>query len=97
MIVGLTPSAAIPGVQVYPNPYQGETQVHFDMTETAHVKVEAFDVAGKFVGLVADGLRDAGSQSIRFSAADFDAPAGVYLLRLTVGERTMTLRVNEMR
>lgn len=97
VLVGIAPAAVIPGVQVYPNPYQGETQLHFDMTETAQVKVEAFDVAGKFVGLVADGLRDAGSQTIRFSAADFDKPAGVYLLRLTVGERTMTLRVNEIR
>ena len=96
VLVGIEPSAAIPGVQVYPNPYQGETQLHFDLTEATQVKVEAFDVAGRYVGLVADGIRNAGAQEIGFSAANFDKPAGVYLLRLTVGERTMTLRVNEI-
>jgi PKD repeat protein len=89
--------ASIPGLQVFPNPFRGETQVRFAMTEAAEVKLEAFDVQGRLLGVVAEGFRNAGQQIIPFSAARMGAPAGVYLLRLTVGERVATLRVTEMR
>jgi PKD repeat protein len=97
VIVGMEGAVAIPGLQVSPNPYQGETQVRFGMTETAWVKLEAFDVQGKLIGVVAEGQRDAGNQVIPFSAARLGAPAGVYLLRLTVGEKVATVRVAEVR
>lgn len=96
VVVGVE-AAAIPGLQVAPNPYQGATQVRFFTTEAAHVRLEAFDVQGKWIGIVTDGMRNAGSQVIDFSAARWGAPAGVYLLRLTVGEHIATLRVQELR
>jgi hypothetical protein len=49
------------------------------------------------VAVVHDGLLDAGTQTLQFSAAAMGAPAGVYLLRLTIGTQQATLRVQEIR
>jgi hypothetical protein len=96
-LVGIDNALTIPGLTVFPNPYQGTTHVQFSMTETDHVKLEAFDVQGKLVAVVHDGLLDAGTQTLQFSAAAMGAPAGVYLLRLTIGTQQATLRVQEIR
>ncbi|MFN8396064.1 MAG: PKD domain-containing protein [Bacteroidia bacterium] len=97
VVVGVEDAIAIPGLQVAPNPFRGSTQVRFRMDEAAQVRMEAYDLQGKLIGIVADGFRDAGDQTIEFSASKFGASTGVYLLRLTVGERTETLRVQELR
>lgn len=97
VLVGVEEAMTIQGLQVAPNPFQGSTQVRFRMTEAAQVRMEAYDLQGKLIGVVADGLRDAGDQAIDFSASKFGASAGTYLLRLTVGEQSATLRVQELR
>jgi PKD domain/Secretion system C-terminal sorting domain len=96
VLVGIENAFSIPGLSVFPNPYQGTTNVQFSMTVADNVKLEAFDVQGKLVAVVHDGLLDAGTQTLRFSAAALGAPAGVYLLRLTIGTQQATLRVQEM-
>lgn len=97
VMVGVEDAIAIPGLQVAPNPFRGSTNVRFRMDEAAEVRMEAYDLQGKLIGIVVDGFRDAGEQSIEFSASKFGASAGVYLLRLTVGAQTETLRVQELR
>ncbi len=96
VIVGVDAPLALRGLQVYPNPYRGETQLVLEMTESEVVKLEAFDAQGKLVGLVHEGALATGPQALRFSAAAFGAPAGVYLLRLTVGAQQATVRVHEL-
>jgi PKD repeat protein len=97
VVVGLENAFAIPGLSVFPNPYQGTTHVQFSMTESAQVRLEAFDLSGKFVAQVFEGQLNAGPQTLHFSAADYGAAAGVYMLRLHVGDQQASLRVHELR
>lgn len=97
VIVGIEDALGIGGLEVFPNPYTGATQVRFEMTEAAAVSLQAFDLQGKHIGTVFEGDLNVGTQVLRFSAADLGAPAGVYLLRLAVGDATTTLRVHELR
>ena len=96
VVVGVDASLVMRGLQVYPNPYRGETQLAFEMTEADVVKLEAYDAQGKLVGMVHEGTLGTGPQALRFSAAALGAPAGVYLLRLTVGAQQATVRVHEL-
>lgn len=96
VLVGIEDALAIQGLQVFPNPYQGATNLQFTMTEAEDVKLEAFDLQGKRIGLVFQGPLNAGTQTLKFSAADFGAAAGVYMLRLSVGDAQATVRVHEV-
>ncbi|MEY3443148.1 MAG: hypothetical protein RLZZ519_1429 [Bacteroidota bacterium] len=88
VIVGVEDAMTFPGIQLAPNPFQGETQLRFAMTEADHVRLEAYDVQGKFVALVFDGMETAGDKAIAFNPSKLGASAGIYLLKLTVGEKT---------
>jgi hypothetical protein len=77
----------------YPNPFTRTTQVHYALAKPAHVRLRIFDVAGRTVADLADGVREPGRH-----IASWTAPArgsGVYFCRLeaagTTQERKLIL------
>ncbi len=67
----------------YPNPFQGFTQVTFDLPWPAQVKIEVMDVTGRQVLTVPQNNMQAGwGQSIQVNGASLSV--GVYLYRLIV-------------
>ena len=67
----------------YPNPFQGLTQVAFDLPWPAQVKIEIMDVTGRQVLTVPQNTMQAGwGQSIQVNGAPLSV--GVYLYRLIV-------------
>ncbi len=72
----------------YPNPFSGETTIPFRLSGAVHVRVEVFDVLGRKVAGVADGMYPAGIHSIRFDGGRLTS--GLYLYRLTAGREVYT-------
>jgi hypothetical protein len=75
----------------YPNPFNPETWIRFDLDKPSRVRVEVVDVTGRKVRILLDGTESAGIHQIRWDASDGSGnrvPAGVYLCRLTSGDRT---------
>ena len=70
----------------YPNPFFPNTEIQFELDRTAHVRLDVFDVTGRRVGTLVDGLINAGSHAIGFDASSL--PSGLYLYRLTGGLHT---------
>ena len=70
---------------LYPNPTTGSTTLRADLPETADVRIEVFDVAGRRVS-----VRDLGRRAPGMLAHQIDAPeaAGAYLVRIEVGSHT---------
>jgi hypothetical protein len=68
-----------------PNPFRDETLLGFTLADRGAVRLEVWDVAGRRVRTLVDGVREAGPQSVRWSGGD-DAGrtvgAGVYFVRL---------------
>ncbi|GAB5518540.1 MAG: hypothetical protein RhofKO_07910 [Rhodothermales bacterium] len=64
----------------YPNPFNPTTTLHFDLPETAHVRIQVFNVLGQVVRTVVDEQRPAGQHAVRFDATDL--PSGTYLYRM---------------
>ena len=87
VIVGVEDAMTFSGLQLAPNPFQVETQLRFTMTEANHVRLEAYDLQGKMIALVFDGLESSGDKAIVFNPSKLGASAGIYLLKLTVGEK----------
>ena len=70
--------------QNYPNPFNPTTQIQFDLPATDHVRLEVFDLLGRTVDTLVDGLLSAGSHDVTFDAADL--PSGTYMVLLTTGD-----------
>ncbi|MBO0358673.1 T9SS type A sorting domain-containing protein [Hymenobacter sp. BT186] len=82
------------GISVYPNPLTAETAVHFTLTGTERAQVRLTDLLGREVTRTALKSYGAGAQSIRLQASNGAAlPAGVYMVQLTIGEKTFTTKV----
>jgi hypothetical protein len=66
--------------QNYPNPFNPETTIPFVLPERANVTVHVFDVLGREVATLTEGMQEAGVHAIRFNGADLSS--GLYFYRL---------------
>ncbi|PWN07624.1 invasin domain 3-containing protein [Rhodohalobacter mucosus] len=69
----------------YPNPFNPATTIHYRLENTSYVKVEVFDVAGRKVGVLADGVMESGEYRVRFDAQNL--ASGIYIVRFQNGNK----------
>jgi Bacterial Ig-like domain len=74
--------------QNFPNPFNPVTTIRFSVPETSPVKLEVFDLLGRRIALLADGVRERGWHEVRWDAAK--RPSGQYFYRLIVGQTALT-------
>lgn len=79
--------------QNFPNPFATTTTIPFALRRTDHVRLRVFDLQGRLIRTLVDGIRAAGQHEVHFEAQSL--PSGRYLYRLEGGgagrSRTMTL------
>ena len=68
--------------QNYPNPFNPATTVSYELASAARVTLAVFDVLGREVRRLQEGVRPPGLHTVRFDGGGL--PSGVYLCRLTV-------------
>lgn len=78
-----------------PNPFHGQTEIHYVLPEAARVDLRVFDSLGREVAVLADGFQPEGDHSAMFDAADL--PGGLYVWRLTLDGRRTTGRMTLVR
>ena len=66
--------------QNYPNPFNPTTTVRYHLSENSFVTVKIFDILGREVATLANGLQVGGTYAIQWDGAGM--PSGVYLCRL---------------
>jgi len=79
-----------------PNPTTDGGTLHFRLARSQRVELSLFDVSGRRVTRLADGLMDAGEHDIRWSRTDdrgHRVAAGIYRAQLKTGGEEKTLNV----
>ncbi len=77
--------------QNYPNPFNPTTTISYQLPASGDVRLEVFDMLGRSVSLLVDGVVNAGTHTVEFNAANL--PSGVYLYRLHAGEKVSTKKM----
>jgi hypothetical protein len=77
----------------FPNPTAGTATIRFALGEAADVRLDVYDVLGRRVSTLADGLMTAGGHEVRFDARALASGTYVYRLSTPVGQQTRRLTI----
>lgn len=75
----------------FPNPFARQTSIPLVLDEARRIAVEVFDVTGRRVALLHDGLLPAGAHDLTLDAVSL--PSGTYFVRTTSEQSTNTQRI----
>jgi hypothetical protein len=85
-------------LKTYPNPFNPQATIRFDLARDTHVTLRAYDVQGRAVRTLVDSYVAAGLREVRWDGRDSSGrnlPSGTYFLRLEAGRdsqsKTVTL------
>ena len=78
-----------------PNPFSGTARVAYALPATARVRIAVYDVLGREVAVLVDGERPAGRHEVQLHGDGL--AAGVYVVRMTAGDRAVVRRVTRSR
>ncbi len=88
-------NAAVPGkfelAQNYPNPFNPTTGISFKIAQQGKVSLKVYNVIGKEVASLVDGVKAAGSYTVQFNASNLSS--GVYYYTLKTNEFTSTKKM----
>jgi hypothetical protein len=84
--------------QNYPNPFNPRTTIHYQLPTDSRVTLKVYDILGREVKSLFDGLQEAGYQEAMFDG--ITVASGVYFLRIvaesTVAAKTRYVNVKKM-
>ena len=74
--------------QNYPNPFNPSTTITYTLDRPGPVEMTVFNLTGRIVSILVDGMQPAGHYEVRFDADGL--PAGMYLYHLRADGHTIT-------
>jgi hypothetical protein len=75
--------------QNYPNPFSGDTEIHFQVPSPMNVKIKIFNILGQEIFELADRKFESGKHTLRWNGRDYNGnkvAKGIYFYRLQSGE-----------
>lgn len=87
---GAEPTAAA-FASVYPNPFRDAAAVTYTLRDAGTVTLEVFDVAGRKVATLVDGVQPAGPHRAELGAQGL--ADGLYIVRLRAGDEVITTKI----
>jgi Zinc carboxypeptidase/Secretion system C-terminal sorting domain len=79
----------------YPNPFNPSTNIRFDLANEAQVKLTVYDMLGREVAQLVNGVKPAGTHSILFDGAAL--ASGIYYYRLEIQSAAEAKKFVEVR
>lgn len=79
----------------YPNPFNSETQIKYDLPDQATVTINIYDILGRNIFALVNGLQSAGNHSIGWDGKDDygnNVPGGLYFLIFQSGNIKTSLK-----
>ncbi len=84
------------GMKVFPNPFQTQTTLGFDLPEAGHVVLTIFDQKGQLVRVLYEGYLGAGDHQWQWDGTDSNGknlPAGVYQVQVKMEDGVVNQKV----
>jgi len=81
--------------QNYPNPFEGETTIEFELNSTDHVIITVYSISGSVVTTLADGQFSTGKHLVKWNAAEI--PAGYYFYSIQTSLSTKVNKASKIR
>jgi hypothetical protein len=78
-------------MQNYPNPFNPETKISYQIPASGYVSLKVYDMLGKEVATLVNGMQEAGEQQAIFSASKY--PSGMYFYTLKSASFVETKRM----
>ncbi|MBU1577263.1 MAG: T9SS type A sorting domain-containing protein [Candidatus Edwardsbacteria bacterium] len=77
--------------QNWPNPMKDQTTIRYQLSKSAAVKVEIYNITGQRVKILVEGTQPAGHHTVQWKAAG--VASGVYFCRLQAGDFSATRKL----
>jgi hypothetical protein len=77
--------------QNYPNPFNPSTTIRYQLTASARVRIQVFDLFGRVVDTLVDEHLTAGRHSVRFEGNGL--PSGTYFCKMTADDFQMVRKL----
>jgi len=77
--------------QNYPNPFNPSTQITFTLAKSERVKLSVYNLLGKEVAVLVNGMRASGPQTVTFNAKNL--ASGVYFYKLEAGSTVLSKKM----
>ncbi len=77
--------------QNHPNPFNPSTKISFSLPKNSLVTLKVYNVAGKEVATIVEGMKNSGEHTLEFNGANLSS--GVYFYRLTTNEYIETKKM----
>ncbi len=77
--------------QNYPNPFGTSTAIEFEVAHAGNVSLEVYDMLGRRVAVLIEGVMAPGTHDVSFDASDLSS--GMYLYRLSVADQVLTRKM----
>jgi len=79
----------------YPNPFNANTTIHYQLPTTSSVKLEVYNLLGEKVGTLVDEEQEAGYKSVNWEASGYSS--GIYFYKLSAGDKAFIKRMTLLR
>lgn len=79
----------------YPNPLNSQLTIAFGISQPANIRIDIFDLLGRQIETLAEGVRPAGDHRATWNAGD--RSSGIYFYRLNAGDRIETKKITLMK
>ncbi|MES2592653.1 MAG: T9SS type A sorting domain-containing protein [Bacteroidota bacterium] len=82
-------------MSIFPNPYSSNTTIKVSILENSYMLLEVYNLLGEKVQTIDKGKKQAGFYSYNFSAKSLNYTSGIYIVKLTAGNKTSVLKIIE--
>ncbi|MCX6351018.1 MAG: PKD domain-containing protein [Bacteroidetes bacterium] len=79
---------------VFPNPFKEATNINYSLAKQSQVSIKVYDMLGREIATLINTNLQAGTYNTTFTPADYAlAKAGVYMLRISVGDEVINKEI----
>lgn len=78
-------------LQNYPNPFNPSTTIRFSVPRAGYTLLKVYDLSGKEIGTLVNGILNAGFHEVNFSAGSL--ASGIYLYKLSIDSYSLVKKM----
>jgi hypothetical protein len=84
-------------VAIYPNPYYDKTQISYHVQNKCNVQIDVLNALGQKLKTLHTGVQQPGNYKLDFSGKENGLDAGVYFIKLNMGDTVITKKIIELK